>query len=499
MMSSNLQKATTGVAWVGFISIANILINIVTVMILSRLFSPEQFGILSSVTIITSLASIFWMMGIGPAIVQKKDLTEEDIITGHTLNIVFGVLVYLVVFVFSGMLADFLNIADVTMIWALSLMFIIHSLSGVSEALLQREMLFKQISLINVTMTVLYGVITVFLAYMGLGVWALILGNILSVFIKSTLVLIIKSISFKFKINKESAKRLMYFGGGHTLSRLFNSLAGQGDYIVVTRTLGTEILGLYNRAYSLLNIPANLIGHVFDSVLFPLLSTYQDDKFRLRYVYGNISVAILLLSIPIIIISVLLSDKIIIFFLSEKWLMVHEPFAILMLSLFFRTAYKISDTLVRSMGAIYKRLIYQIIYAAIVIVGAYIGHFFGLSGVAWAVGLAILINYILMFALSVRLININIPTFLRMHAPVLVVGVITYMLTRLAYSHLPDTWFNIILIITTLVICLIIYIALFFIIAWKWFIPETREFFTKIYNTLFSKLLGKTTGFSTDP
>lgn len=491
MVKSNLQKATSGVAWMGSLSAANILINIVTTMILSRLFSPEEFGIVSSVMIIVSFAGIFWMMGIGPAIVQKKELTEEDIYTGNTLNIIFGVLVYLIVFAFSGVLANFLNIGNTTMIWVLSLTFIIHSFSGVSESLLQREMLFKNVALVNISMTVSYGLITILLAYLGLGVWALILGNLLSVVVKSSLVLFIRSVKLKFQIKKESAKQLLYFGSGHTLSRIFNNLAGQGDYIVVTRTLGVEMLGLYNRAYSLLNIPVNLIGQVMDSVLFPLLSIYQDEKQKLRYMYGNISVAILLITFPIVILSVLMSDKIIIFFLSEKWLLVHEPFAILMLSLFFRTAYKISDTLVRSLGAVYKRLVFQIIYAAMVIVGAYVGHFYGLNGVAWAIGISIFMNYLLMFALSVLLIDIEIPTFIRMHVPVVIIGVITYFLTRFAYLYLPDSWLNIVLIIVTSIICLIIYLALFIVIAWKFLLPETREFFILIFKSLFSRFFAK--------
>jgi PST family polysaccharide transporter len=285
----------------------------------------------------------------------------------------------------------------------------------------------------------------------------------------------------------ESARKLLYYGGGHTLSRIFNNLAVQGDNIVVTRTLGVEMLGLYSRAYSLLNIPASLVGQVLDSVLFPLLSRHQDDRARLCYIYSNISVAIMLITVPITSLSVILSEEIIVFFLSERWIAVREPFAILMLSLFFRTAYKISDTLVRSLAAVYKRTVFQVIYAGMVISGAYAGHFYGLNGVAWAVGIAIVINYILMFGLSVRLIGIKIPVFIGMHVPAAVTGAAAFLLTKYAYAFIPGTWPALAAILAASAVYMILYAALLAGIAWRYFMPETREFFAIIIKSLIGR------------
>lgn len=431
MKKSNKEKAVSGVFWMSIMSGVNIIIKLLITIVLSRLLIPSEFGIVASIQIVISFADIFWMMGVGPAIIQKKNLSSYDIATGNILNIIFGLAVYLIIISFSNPIANFVGIENVVMLRIVASVFIIHSISGVSESLLQREMRFKEISLISVISLFIYGFVVIILAILGYGPWALIIAQITQVLTKTVLSIIKRPINFSIKLNKNSARELMYFGSGHTLSKLINNFALQGDYFVVSRALGSSNLGFYNRAYQLLLVPTNLIGTVIDKVLFPLVSRYQTQTEKVKYLFLNITALISILSFPITIISLTMSEELIRVVLGSGWDNTVLPFKFLIISLFFRMAYKICDSLVKSFGAVYKRIWIQLVYASCVIIGALIGKEWGINGVAISTSIAIFINYIIMLILVKKLVKLEIRELLSYLSPVmfssLIIGVISYL------------------------------------------------------------------------
>ncbi len=491
MQDDNRNKAVAGVYWMSFMSVANVIIKLIITMVLSRLLNPYEFGAVSAVQVVISFADIFWMMGVGPAIVQKKELSNSDITTGNILNIIFGISIYGLICFFTPLIADFVGIQNFAMLRVLSIIFIIHSISGVSESLLQKEMKFKDIGMINVISLFLYGISSIILAFLGYGAWSLVIAQLIQASSKTILSLIRRPIEVSIKFNKSSAKELMYFGTGFTLSRVFNNLANQGDYLVVNRTLGSSALGIYNRAYQLLLVPTDVIGTVMDKVLFPLLSKYQEKYDKLRYVYLNITASSALLAFPITIISLLMGDELIYIALGSNWSATVLPFRILITSLFFRMAYKISDSLVRSLGAVYKRLWIQVVYSIIVIIGAYIGKYWGISGVAVAVSIAIFLNFMLMTLLIKHLIKYKIQDLIQYLLPIvlisIIIGVISYFVTILLDGFA-------IALVRLIIVTLIV--GILYALAFKFFImkvmpKEFIEFSTTIIEITMKKIAPK--------
>lgn len=444
-MSKNIDKgnkseikrhAVKGATNMMTISIINIFLQLAITTVLARILMPDEYGVVASVQVVISFAEVFWMLGVGPAIVQKKVLKDKDICTGNTLNILFGISIYFLIFLFSPIIAKVLRIENVSMLYALSLVFVINSISGVSESLLQRELKFKQIAIIKCITTLFNGIFTYVFAIIGFGAWAIVLGTIFSTLLKTIVTLIYRRISFKFWIDKESARELLYFGFGLTLSKIFANLASQGDYMVVSATLGSLALGFYTRAYQLLMIPTNLIGQVVDVVMFPILSKYQENTSRLRYAYLLLIGIIMAITVPLTILFFIGAEKIILVFLGDNWLEIVPAFKILILSLFFRNAYKISDVLFRSVGAVYKRIKYQMLYSILILIGSFIGKRYGINGVAVATSIAITINFIIMLIVSSKLINFTLLDVMKYVYPTLIIGGVEAILSKLSYEFI---------------------------------------------------------------
>jgi PST family polysaccharide transporter len=168
--------------------------------------------------------------------------------------------------------------------------------------------------------------------------------------------------------------------------------------------MSSAALGAYKNAYQLAAVPAQLLGQVMDRVIFPVISRFQRDLDRVASAYLRGIALVAMISIPGSVIAVVLAPELIHLLLGggAKWDDVIVPFQIFAAGLIFRTSYKISDSLARAMGTVYRRAWRQAVYAVAVVVGALIGTAFGLVWVAVGVTGAIVLNYLLMADLSLR-------------------------------------------------------------------------------------------------
>jgi PST family polysaccharide transporter len=227
----------------------------------------------------------------------------------------------------------------------------------------------------------------------------------------------------------------MVFGGGFTIARIGNYLSGEADNLVVGRFLGAEALGLYSRAYYLMSVPASLFGQVLDRVLFPAMAKVQHDRRRLGLAFKRGIAVTALTILPLSVALLLLAPELIRVLLGPRWSEAIVPFQILVVGMLFRSSYKLSDSLARATGAVYRRAWRQILFAILIAVGAYLGQKWGLAGVALGVMLAITVNFMLMAQLSLRLADLTWGSVWAAHIPALrlslVLGVVIWIITDL--------------------------------------------------------------------
>jgi PST family polysaccharide transporter len=325
----------------------------------------------------------------------------------------------------------------------LCLLFPIKGLAVVGESLAIRELRFRWLANRDALGVLIgYVIFGVGMALLGFGVWALVAASLVIGLFK-TVVLLIEYPPGNCRPQMRAFKELIYFGGGQTVARVFNFMALEGDNLVVGRMLGLASLGLYGKAYQLMSIQATLFGQVLDDVLFPSMAKLQHEKKRLAAAYLRGVSLVALVMAPVSVVGFILAPELVYLILGPQWADAIVPFRILALGLLFRTSYKISDSLSRATGSVYRRAWRQGIYAGLVIGGAAIGQFWGVPGVAVGVLGALTVNFSLMAQLSLKIVDESWITFLNAHTNAFLLTAITSFITAstaslLRYNGLPD-------------------------------------------------------------
>jgi O-antigen/teichoic acid export membrane protein len=425
------DRTVSGFLWMITGSGIQVMLKIGVLAILARLVSPKEFGLVGMAVIVVEFSKMFTHMGVGPAIVQRKEIEERHLTTGFTLSLLMGGFFAGMLLLAAPLLADFFRMEGLTSVLRLvSLIFLVDSLTLIGQALMQRNMRFKVIAAVEVASYAIgYGAVGIILGKLGWGVWALVTAHLSQAILHAVLVAIVQPFSKRPGFDRDAFKELLHFGGGMTIARIGNFLANQGDNLVIGRTLGAGSLGIYGRAYQFMVMPAGLFGSALDKALFPAMAKVQEDKQRLGKAYLTGVSTIALVAIPLSVLFVLLAPEIVMILLGPDWAAVILPFQILACSLLFRMSYKMSDSLARATGAVYRRAWRQLIYASAVVIGSYIGHFWGLYGVACGVAMALVVNFLIMGHLSIQLTGINWLDMLKAHWHGLLLGITTGLIS----------------------------------------------------------------------
>lgn len=432
--SGMAAQSMRGMIWMFFGANAQAILQLVTLAILARFLTPEEFGLVGAGLIVAQFSEIVSFLGVGAALVRHPDIGPHHVRTGFTLSLLLGLSLYVVLWGISPFVAKFFRIAGLApLIRTLALMFPILGLSAVAESIMRRDLRFMPLAKIMAGSNGLYGIVAIGLAMAGTGAWALVAANIARVGYKTIHLLVIQPHPKRLQIDRKSAKELLHFGGGLTISRVLNYFAIQGDNIIVGRWLGAGALGIYGRAYSLMSTPTQLTGNILHQVLFSAMARVQDEPDRLRTAYRRgisfISISIMPAGITLFV----MAPEFISVLLGSKWLVAVLPFRILALGMFFRTSYKISGSLILAKGAVYRHALRQGGYALMVVGGALIGQAWGLAGVATGVVIALAANFIAMAHLSSSLISMSWVDFGKAHIPgmflALVAGLETWALS----------------------------------------------------------------------
>jgi PST family polysaccharide transporter len=417
----------SGVLWMLLDSGALVLFRFVVLAVLARLLLPEEFGLASAVTIVLTIASVLGQAGLPAALIARKKLDDRARAAGVGLVILASFIVAASVFGLSGVLASALRIEDLAQPLAVFAWILpVHGLAALGEALLQREFSFRKLTgLRAVAYLVGYAAVAIGLALAGWGAWALIAGFAGEAVIKLVALLWIHGRTMRPAFDRAASGSLLHYGGGFTLAQIATFTASEGDNLVVGRVIGTEALGLYSRAYQLMAMPAMVLGRVLSSVLFPTLSKIQDEPEQLTRVYRKSLTFSAYITLPAAGFAFFCAPEIIVTVLGPDWTEAIPPFQILALGTFFRTSYKMSDSLSNAMGTVYRRAWRQWLYAIAVVGAAVVAAPWGVSAVATGILGALALNFVLTSHLGATVSGMSLGDFVAAHVRPVVAAVIT--------------------------------------------------------------------------
>jgi O-antigen/teichoic acid export membrane protein len=364
---------------------ANFVLRFGSLMILARLLDPKDFGLLGMVTAFTGVLSLFRDFGLSSATVQRTTITEEQISTLFWINVLVGGVLAVLTIGSAPILANFYHeprLLSVTL--ALAAGFLINALGVQHSALLQRDMRFTALAVINVVALVVSSAVGIVLAKAGYGYWALVALNIVSP-IATTLGLWFTSAWIPGMPRKGVGVRsMMRFGGTITLNSLVVYIASNLEKVLIGRFWGVEAIGIYGRAYQLINIPTDNLNSAAGEVAFSALSRLQDDPPRLKNYFLKGYSVILALTVPATIVCALFADDIVRVLLGPKWNDVVPIFRLLAPTILVFAMANPLGWLLCSIGLVKRNLNMAFLIAPLMIGGYFLGLPYGPKGVALA-------------------------------------------------------------------------------------------------------------------
>jgi len=374
-MSSNTQKAVKGLSSQTIVTIAFGVVEIVSFSIMSRLLTKEDFGLFAAVSAIIVVFSSISEAGLGAAIVQRKNLDKRFTNNVFSLSLIMGSVLTLLLVFLSGVLST--AILGEGMRKALILMsvtLLMHSLSSVNISLLQRSCRFITIGVINIVSLVISTGIAVVLALQSYGFYAIIAKAVISPIIVYVISYFCVKPNFSFQLDKEYIKEIVNFSGWFMASRLLRNLSKQLDKLLMPRLLGVETLGAYSRPKDFIEQFSGKINGIFDTALFPVLSSIQDDYARLRSSLSKSLYYLNLFSTFLALAFIFNSKLIIRVFFGADWLELVPVFIILSIAIVFNAD--------GSLGRTKQQFYFRIGELVAKFLGVIVGVRWGLIGVA---------------------------------------------------------------------------------------------------------------------
>lgn len=322
MSNSSLKKKTiSGIIWKGLERSFAQIVSMVVSIVLARILLPEDYSVVSVVTIFFTFCNLFISEGINSALIQKKDSDELDYSTVLILNMGAAVLLYVIMFFSAPYIAKiYENDIIEPVVRVMALTFFINGYKAVLSAKISCDMQFKRYFWATFGGTLLSAVVGITMASKGFGAWALVAQHMTNSFVDSLILTFTTKIRFKLKFSAERFKSLFSYGGKIFFASIITTVYNEIKPLIVGTKFSTSALAFYNRGESFPSIINSLISTTLTQTIFPAMTKLQDDRAALRNVTSRYISMMSFLIFPALLGFFAISDEFITVILTEKWL-----------------------------------------------------------------------------------------------------------------------------------------------------------------------------------
>jgi O-antigen/teichoic acid export membrane protein len=389
-MTNDLRsKTVSAMSHLGIGGALGKLISLGTTLLLARLLSPADYGLMEIALMVVSFVGFLNEIGMGSAIVQKPELRADEVNGCFAIAVAASIVLFGATVLASGPIAHFFKRVELQpMISVLAVGFILGALGTVSQAFLRKEMHFKAIAGVNILSIVIQSIVSVMLALSGCGVWSLVWGSLTAAAVTSTGFFLLSPWRPVGRYGIREAVGLAIYGMHVTTSRIFWFLYTNADKAIVGKLLGTSAVGIYGMAASLATLPSSQITSLVINVASPLFSKLQRDLPRLSAVVLKLTRAIAYLTYPALLGMIACSRELIFVVLGPKWMECLVPFAALCLMGLIKSVDPLLSQVLTSIGDVRKLAAYTAMCAAVMSLafaaGAWLDGLRGVS-IAWIV------------------------------------------------------------------------------------------------------------------
>lgn len=323
MESTNNTSAVSAARWSILQGVLGILLQFVTLALLARLLDAAVFGAMAILLVVQKIATLFAQMGLSSALIQRLDLTQSAFHSLYWLNVALGVAVTLILFLAAPLISAVFGMPELQpAVGAIGLTFFISCWSIQFQAIAQKKLQFRRIALINLTALAVTGIVSVFFAWQGFGLWSLVFGVLAGAIIRSLsfLALGIKDNGRpKLEFNWREARELVIFAAHRFGAMLANAVNSSIDQLLVGGMLGAQALGFYSMATRIVLQPIDMVNPIVTRVAFPWLSRIQDNNVKLSDTYLAIVSLVVAANAPIMVAAAVLAEWYVPLLLGDGW------------------------------------------------------------------------------------------------------------------------------------------------------------------------------------
>lgn len=387
------------------------LLSIISTSIVARHVPPRAYGLVGMAAVIINFASLFRDIGTSSAIIQRKAIDERLLASVFWLNVAMGLAVTASCWLVAPWVAVFYGESQLVQILrVLSLSFLISALSGVHAALLSRGFQFARYALAEVGASIASLAVAIAGALSGAGVWSLVAASLTNTVVSTIIVLIAKPWRPRLIFSWCEIRSISGFGLNLSAFNIVNYFARNADNMLVGKYLGAAQLGFYGFAYNVMLYPVQSIAQSLGRVLFPALSTMQDDHARFRQAYLRSSAAIAFITFPLMTGAAILAPELISVFLGPRWAPVVPVFRILAPVGMLQSLTTITGQIYLAKSATAAMFRWGTLFSALFVLGFIAGLPWGISGVAGVYAIVTVVIFVPALAIPFRLIHLRVVT-----------------------------------------------------------------------------------------
>jgi len=426
------KKTITSLIWAFGQQFSVQLISFCITIGLARILMPAEFGLIAMLAVFISVGNTLLDSGLASSLIRTQDLTQDDYSTVFFFNLGGSVVIYAIMYMVAPLIARLYHQAllmPVIRIYTLD--FIINAFFSVQNARLTKDMNFKAQMLIQIPAVLIGGLVGIFLAVNGYGVWSLVWLGLTQSFLSTVMHWLYSGWVPSWVFKKSCFKRHFSFGYKMTLTGLLDIIYRNIYVVIIGRLYSVTQLGFYSRADAFSQLPVTNISMVIHKVSYPMFAEIGDDDERLKRVYRRLMQQVIFWMAPILIVMIILAEPLFVFILTEKWLPAVPYFQILCLAgiMYPLNSYNLNILKVKGRSDLVLRL--ETIKKAICVVGIFCATFFGIYGLLYFQLLFSFFSYYINSRYSSTLINYPVKEqFLDLWlilASALMSGVITYL------------------------------------------------------------------------
>jgi O-antigen/teichoic acid export membrane protein len=442
-------------------------------ILLAKVIAPSEFGLVGMVTVFITIFNVIGELGLVASIIQKNEISEEELSSVFWVNVILGIFAAVILFSISSLIADFYNKEELSLIIkVLSINFITNALIITQNALLAKSLNFKALELYSTVATTISSAVSIYMAFAGFGVWALVSQQIINVNLTVAITWMFYKWRPLFYFNIRSVKEMLHFGFKVFLSSILNTIFSSIDVLIIGRFFSSSVVGIYSYGQVLVNTPIATFSSAFVRVLFPVLSNLQQDDHLMKSTYKRVISVVNVIILPAMISVFFLAEPIVHLLFNEKWsgLSYYIKYFALIGMIYPISAINVNIILAKGQAGKFLKL--EVYKKVILVVCILIGINFGIAGILKGILASAILSLLFNMYFSGKVSSYKIYDQLFDQIPLILISIVysfsLFIIDYLLLNKMGD--------ITRGVISLSVSIPVFYILLLR-FLPNTKEEF----------------------